>query len=142
MNEYVAQANPSNASIQSGFIKNRSDGRPVAYFKPRTGINKFYELRLSGPIGPKVGPSPLTRQSVKDLTDIERAWLKKHYGGEFEFMQTLGLKMHKEEDRSEGRVISRSFMSDDGDVSSGDAGNVDHDFGSLTMSTFGPVFRP
>ncbi|KAK6515881.1 hypothetical protein TWF281_004472 [Arthrobotrys megalospora] len=39
----------------------------------------------------------------------EKTWLKKHYGGEFHFLNKHGLKIHKEEDREEGRKILRAL---------------------------------
>jgi hypothetical protein len=43
----------------------------------------------------------------------EKAWLKKNYGGEYRFLRTLGLSIYKEEDRTEGRSIVRSWMAED-----------------------------
>ncbi|KAK6345765.1 hypothetical protein TWF718_007672 [Orbilia javanica] len=39
----------------------------------------------------------------------EKAWLKKHYGGEFHFLLSYGLKIHDEKDREEGRRILRAL---------------------------------
>ncbi|KAF2667468.1 hypothetical protein BT63DRAFT_426337 [Microthyrium microscopicum] len=54
---------------------------------------------------PSLGEAPYTEE--------ENAWLNKHYDGEFKFLRTLGLSIHKEEDREEGRLIARGFMEDD-----------------------------
>ncbi|KAH7375178.1 hypothetical protein B0T11DRAFT_323239 [Plectosphaerella cucumerina] len=47
------------------------------------------------------------------LTAEEKAWLNKHYGGEFHFLHSYGLSIHKEEDREEGRRIVRGLISAD-----------------------------
>jgi hypothetical protein len=44
------------------------------------------------------------------LTQDESDFLKKHYGGEFKFLLTYGLSIHKEEDREAGRDILRAMM--------------------------------
>jgi hypothetical protein len=44
----------------------------------------------------------------------EKAWLNKHYGGEFHFLRTLGLSIWSVEDRDDGRSIVRSWMAEDG----------------------------
>ena len=49
------------------------------------------------------------------LTDEEKDWLKKNYGGEFNFLHTHGLKMHDEEDREQGRRIVRAMMANSDD---------------------------
>lgn len=47
---------------------------------------------------------------AKPLTEEEKQFLTKHYGGEFKFLMTYGLSIHKEEDRGEGRDILRAMM--------------------------------
>jgi hypothetical protein len=47
------------------------------------------------------------------LTQDEKAFLTKHYGGEFKFLMTYQLSIHKEEDREEGRRILRAMMAAD-----------------------------
>jgi len=49
----------------------------------------------------------------------EKAWLKKNYDGEFNFLRSLGLSIYKDEDRTEGRLIMRSWMTEDGDKPKG-----------------------
>ena len=49
-------------------------------------------------------------------TAAEKAWLKKHYGGEFHFLAVYGLSIYKEEDREEGRGIARAMMANDDDM--------------------------
>ena len=49
----------------------------------------------------------------------EKVWLKKNYGGEYNFLQNLGLSIYKEEDRIEGRSMVRSWMTEDGGVPKG-----------------------
>jgi len=93
----------------SGQIADKSDARSVAYFKPRIGDVRFFEVQLSAPpVGPKVGPSPFN-PSVKywlttfwpdsergklatlqaqrplqlppgPLTRAEKDWAKHHFG--------------------------------------------------------------
>jgi hypothetical protein len=43
----------------------------------------------------------------------EGAWLKKHYGCEYKFLQCFSLSVYKEEDREDGRQTARSMMADD-----------------------------
>jgi len=125
----------------SGSIRRLSDDRLVAYFKPTAQAVRFFQVRLSGPpVGPKVGPPPLdpsTKYLIRAewpdserkkhdniqllLQDIdaadeplkatESAWVKKHYGDEFKFLQVHGLSIFKEEDRAEGRIIVRTMIS-------------------------------
>ncbi|KAK5114043.1 hypothetical protein LTR85_010349 [Meristemomyces frigidus] len=45
-------------------------------------------------------------------TAEETRWLKHKYGGEFRFLRQLGLRIHSEEHREEGRAIARAFMAD------------------------------
>ena len=46
-------------------------------------------------------------------TTEEKQWLKKHWGGEFHMLQAYGLSIHKEDDREEGRAITRGLMRQD-----------------------------
>jgi hypothetical protein len=50
-------------------------------------------------------------------TQEEHDFLAKHYGGEFKFLMTFGLKIHSEEDRDEGRSILRAMMAQSEDES-------------------------
>ncbi|EER43916.1 signal sequence receptor alpha subunit [Histoplasma capsulatum H143] len=43
-------------------------------------------------------------------TPEEKAWLKKHYGGEFHFLRSFCLKIYNDEDREEGWYIVRAMM--------------------------------
>lgn len=54
---------------------------------------------------------PAAKSEAPPLTEREKKWLKEHYGGEFQFLMTYGLKMFNEEDREEGRQILRAVMS-------------------------------
>lgn len=62
----------------------------------------------------------ITRQSLwvgneQRYTAAEKAWLKKHYGGEFRFLQVHQLHIHNEEDRAEGRAIMRTMRAKEND---------------------------
>lgn len=46
----------------------------------------------------------------EDLSSEEKAWLKRHSGNEYRFLQTYGLSIYKDEDREEGRAILRTLM--------------------------------
>ena len=48
-------------------------------------------------------------------TTEEKAWLKKHYRGEFNFLRCFGLSIYKEDDRAEGRGIARALMEEGSD---------------------------
>jgi hypothetical protein len=52
-------------------------------------------------------------------TTEEKAWLKKHYGGEYKFLRSFGLSIYKEEDRTDGRHIARRMMAEDVEESKG-----------------------
>lgn len=54
-------------------------------------------------------------------TRAEKDWLKKHFGGEFHFLQTYTLSIYKDEDREEGQLIARALI--EGDIR-GDTENV------------------
>ncbi|KAL6857290.1 hypothetical protein J3F83DRAFT_751104 [Trichoderma novae-zelandiae] len=66
-------------------------------------------------------------------TAVEKAWLKKHYGGEFKFLLSHQLSIYDEEDRAEGRAIMRSMMirdemdDDDDDENEDDDEDEDND---------------
>lgn len=51
------------------------------------------------------------------FNDNEKEWLKKHFGGEFRFLQIYGLSIYKDEDRAEGRQLVRVLMHVDADDS-------------------------
>ncbi len=46
-------------------------------------------------------------------TPEEREFLKKNWGGEYKFLLQHGLKIHNEDDRTEGRSILRALMEED-----------------------------
>ncbi|KAI8404412.1 hypothetical protein FOFC_15907 [Fusarium oxysporum] len=146
LNDYHVFTSFSETS--SGSIHRLSDGRRIAYFKPATQAARFFQVRLSGPpVGPKVGPPPFDPSTKyllraewpdserkkhdnvqlllqdKDIADgplkaTENAWVKKHYGDEFKFLQAHGLSILKEEDRAEGRIIVRTMISRDNEETS------------------------
>ena len=43
-----------------------------------------------------------------EYTEEEKAWLEKHYGGEYKFLLVHGLRHYDDEDRGEGRATDRS----------------------------------
>lgn len=47
------------------------------------------------------------------LTDHEKAWLKKYWRSEFQFLAAHGLNIYHEGDRSVGRDYLRQFMAED-----------------------------
>jgi hypothetical protein len=59
---------------------------------------------------------------LAQYTKEEMQWLKKHWGGEFHFLTSYGLKIYNEEDRNEGRLIVRAFM--DGEKSNSAGSNA------------------
>ncbi|KAJ9412559.1 hypothetical protein FOXG_17080 [Fusarium oxysporum f. sp. lycopersici 4287] len=129
------------SGTSSGSIHRLSDSRRIAYFMPAPQAARFFQVRLSGPpVGPKVGPppfDPFTKYLLrvewpdserkkhdnaqlllldKDIDEgplraNENAWVKKHYGDEFKFLQAHGLSIFKEKDRAEGRIIVRNMIS-------------------------------
>lgn len=50
---------------------------------------------------------------VLPLTPEERKWLKDNYRGNFHFLASYGLSVHKEDDVQEGRQILRAIMARD-----------------------------
>lgn len=46
-------------------------------------------------------------------TDEEKSFLKTHFRNEYHFLVQHGLKIHRDEDRAEGRRILRAIMSED-----------------------------
>ncbi|KAL9622608.1 MAG: hypothetical protein Q9160_003105 [Pyrenula sp. 1 TL-2023] len=125
------------ASVKVGRGIFDMDGRRIACFDPSRPLS---QIKLSGPpVGPEVGPRALQHDvgylinvqwsnrerqrweayqasvlsSKAAYTDEERAWLKNHYGGEFHFLLSYGLKMHDDEDREDGRAILRALMQQD-----------------------------
>ncbi|TFA97824.1 hypothetical protein CCMA1212_010432 [Trichoderma ghanense] len=62
--------------------------------------------------------------TAQPYTAEEKAWLKKHYGGEFKFLILHNLSIYDEEDRAEGRAIVRSLMKrDEGEDDDGAEGD-------------------
>ncbi|RYC78982.1 hypothetical protein BFJ63_vAg18142, partial [Fusarium oxysporum f. sp. narcissi] len=108
------------SGTSSGSIHRLSDSRRIAYFMPAPQAARFFQVRLSGPpVGPKVGPPPFDPSTKyllrvewpdserkkhdnaqlllldKDIDEgplraNENAWVKKHYGDEFKFLQAHG----------------------------------------------------
>ncbi|KKZ66568.1 hypothetical protein EMCG_07682 [[Emmonsia] crescens] len=134
-NDYDVTTGGEANSASSGSIKD-SEGRCVAYFDRR---KSWFQVRPCGPpYGPQLGPTvfkeggaymlsvswPASEQkrwhdhqnkAVAVLenpgyTSEEKAWLKKHYKSEFHFLRVNGLKIYKNEDRGEGRLIVRAMM--------------------------------
>ena len=61
----------------------------------------------------------------KPYTDAEKAFLKQHYGGEYKFLMSHGLNIHKEEQREEGRQILHALMQDEEQVEDDDGSEFD-----------------
>ncbi|KAK2804880.1 hypothetical protein FQN50_006385 [Emmonsiellopsis sp. PD_5] len=129
-------AHPNNAGLKG------KDGKTVACFRAPA---QLLELKLSGPpVGPRLGPRTLGsggdptffsvswpssemerwdafrtkggNSQADGYTEAEKRWLKTHYDGEFHFLQTQGLNIHKDEDREEGRSIVRAMMEKDSET--------------------------
>lgn len=72
----------------------------------------------------------LKANQADPLTQEEKQFLAKHYGGEFKFLMTHGLNIHKEEDREEGRRILRAVMAgseDEAEHSDDDQESIESD---------------
>jgi hypothetical protein len=52
------------------------------------------------------------------LAPEEKRWLKENWNGEFSFLQSYGLSIYKEDNRSEGRAILRGIMKGEEDSES------------------------
>ena len=63
---------------------------------------------------------PTLRINDEGYTSDERQWLKKHWGGEFQFLRIYGLSIYDEEQRAAGRKLMRSFMQDETDSDGAD----------------------
>ncbi|KAL9109157.1 MAG: hypothetical protein Q9227_006082 [Pyrenula ochraceoflavens] len=134
LDDYDVHMGRSEGSLGSIIEPN---GRKLAYFDPSCNL---FVIKLSGPpIGPQLGPSLFQNggshyinvnwedserqrwtahrkkmaSSRDEYTPEEKAWLKKHYNGEFHFLQSFGLKIYEDEDREEGRRILRGLMQHD-----------------------------
>lgn len=57
--------------------------------------------------------SDTVKTEVPGYTSAEKAYIKKHWANEFNFLHTLGLSIYKGEDREEGRSILRALMHND-----------------------------
>lgn len=106
----------------------RLSGPPVG---PRLAPTKFepgvkYSVGASWPAGERARwnargqaneaeTRPRQRAGQQPYTAEEKAWLKKHYQGEYKFLMIHGLSIYDEEDREEGRAIMRAFISFDED---------------------------
>ncbi|KAK0763475.1 hypothetical protein N5P37_002852 [Trichoderma harzianum] len=58
---------------------------------------------------------PRQRAGQQPYTAEEKAWLKKHYQGEYKSLMSYGLSIYDEENREEGRAIMRAMVSPDED---------------------------
>jgi hypothetical protein len=76
--------------------------------------------------------SPPIADNDPPYTDAETAFLKKNWRNEFHFLNLHGLKIHRDEDRAEGRSLLRALMqhdfSDDDDSFSGDDEDDEFDY--------------
>ncbi|KAJ4865572.1 hypothetical protein T069G_02102 [Trichoderma breve] len=63
----------------------------------------------------EVETKPRQRAGQQPYTAEEKAWLKKHYQGEYKFLMSYGLSIYDEEDREEGRAIMQAMISPDED---------------------------
>ncbi|KAL6835689.1 hypothetical protein J3E69DRAFT_319333 [Trichoderma sp. SZMC 28015] len=63
----------------------------------------------------KTETKPRQRAGQQPYTAEEKAWLNKHYQGEYKFLMSYGLSIYNEEDREEGRAIMRAMISPDED---------------------------
>jgi hypothetical protein len=52
-------------------------------------------------------------ESTISFTPAEKAWVKKHFGNEFKFLQPYGLSIYKDGDREEARAIVQTLMRND-----------------------------
>lgn len=82
----------------------------------RARWNAYQARQQSVPAIPYDGDTPYSTE--------EKAWLKKNYGGEYKFLRSLGLSIYNEEDRTEGRSIVRSWMTQDGGKPKGNGSRV------------------
>ena len=77
-----------------------------------------------------VSPPELHTPGSNDegYTSKEKDWLKKHWGGEFQFLRAYGLSIYDEEQRAEGRRLVRAFMQDETDSDESDEPEFESDF--------------
>lgn len=52
-------------------------------------------------------------QAFTGLAPHEKQWVKENYGSEFHFLMSFGLKIHKDEDRTDGQHIAQTMANDD-----------------------------
>ncbi|PPJ52298.1 hypothetical protein CBER1_09258 [Cercospora berteroae] len=80
------------------------------------------------------GDAQSQNHSLSSLSDQEKAWLKKHYGNEWKFLASYGLKLTDDEERAEGRAILRGLMEDelamevDPEEDDNESGSEENDF--------------
>lgn len=55
----------------------------------------------------------LTQSANARLTAVEKKWLSKHYGNEFEFLEAYGYALDDEQGRADSRRILRAIIEDD-----------------------------
>ncbi|KAL7957978.1 hypothetical protein V8C34DRAFT_284055 [Trichoderma compactum] len=88
--------------------------------------NGVYALTVTWPDSERARWNALSQQAETETqsrqwggeepyTADEKAWLKKHYQGEYKLLVSYGLSIYDEEDRAEGRAIVRALMSADED---------------------------
>ncbi|KAK4445054.1 hypothetical protein QBC34DRAFT_441962 [Podospora aff. communis PSN243] len=58
-------------------------------------------------------PTGYKMADTSTLTPEEEQWVKDHWGSEHHFLQAYGLNIYKEEDREEGRAMTRGLMKQD-----------------------------
>ncbi|KAK0649517.1 hypothetical protein B0T16DRAFT_492135 [Cercophora newfieldiana] len=58
----------------------------------------------------KISPTGYKMADTSILTPEEEQWVKDRWGSEHHFLQAYGLNIYKEEDREEGRAITRGLM--------------------------------
>lgn len=112
-----------------GYITDQDDRR-VAYFDPSRKLFQpklrdpppgYYALQEGSMYMINAQWSDSEREKWRDYQDNlrddlsaeEKAWLKKHSGNEYRFLQTYGLSIYKDEDREKGKSILRDLMQAD-----------------------------
>ncbi|OJD17249.1 hypothetical protein AJ78_02631 [Emergomyces pasteurianus Ep9510] len=133
--DYDVTCGGETSPVSAGSIADK-EGRCVAYFDRR---KRLMQVRPCGPpYGPPLGLTAFKKEvhyminalwpdseqrrwrdhqaKIKAVvenpgyTSEEKAWLKKHFRGEFYFLRMFCLSIYKEEDREEGRRIVRAMM--------------------------------
>jgi hypothetical protein len=85
-------------------------------FVHNTQISKSRDLRNPSSVTATMStskskmPTGYKMADTSTLTPEEEQWVKDHWGSEHHFLQAYGLNIYKEEDREEGRAITRGLM--------------------------------